>query len=420
MRIFGFDISRGARPAEQKASAVGASLVMTPGRAVWSNRDYASFSKEAYQQNVVANRCIASIAEAVASVPLTVCRGETELVTSPIGDLLAQPNPAQGYSEYVTAVVGYLLISGNSYQEAVTATGAQVQELYSLRPDRMKIVPGADGMPQAYEYCVNGSRVIFDAYGEPAAIKHTRLFNPLNDWYGLAPVEAGAYAIDIHNAAMEYTQAYLGNSARPSGALVTKEKSDLSDEAFERLKAQLEDQHQGPRNAGRPMLLEGGLAWQAMGGSPKDAMLTEVKNSAARDICLAFGVPPMLIGIPGDNTYSNYSEARLAFWEDTVIPTLGLIVGEWNEWLAEPQGMEIKPDLDAIPAIVEKRQRLWDMVEKSSVLTINEKREAMGYDTIEGGEAMPMDTDPLAGLGPDEFNALAYGLDLETKGGRNG
>ena len=94
----------------------------------------------------------------------------------------------------------------------------------------------------------------------------------------------------------------------------------LSDNQFERLKRELEDNYQGAVNAGRPLLLEGGLDWKAMSLSPKDMDFLDAKHNAAREIALCFGVPPMLLGIPGDNTYANYQEANRAFCRSTVLP----------------------------------------------------------------------------------------------------
>jgi HK97 family phage portal protein len=300
------------RAPEQKQSQTGAVLVMTPGQPVWTPRSYAKFADEAYSKNVVAYQSINRIADAVASVKWTAWRGETEFATHPLLDLLRNPNPQQSGPEYIRAKIGYFLIAGNGYEERVKA-GQNVRELYQLRPDRMKIVPSNTGTPQAYVYTVNQRSVRFDV--DPATmdsdVRHLRAFNPLNDWYGLSPVEAGAYGIDQHNEAMTWMQSLLQNSARPSGALVTKDGQELSDENFNRLKTQIEEQYSGAQNAGRPMLLEGGLDWKSMGLSPSDMAILETKYSAARDVSLAFGVPPQLIGIPGDNTYSNYQEARL-------------------------------------------------------------------------------------------------------------
>jgi phage portal protein BeeE len=90
---------------------------------------------------------------------------------------------------------GHLQVAGNAYLEAVTVAG-EVRELHVLRPDRMKVVPGKDGWPEAYEYCANGASVRFvqqSGDGVPP-ILHLRLFSPVDDHYGLSPLEAAAPA----------------------------------------------------------------------------------------------------------------------------------------------------------------------------------------------------------------------------------
>lgn len=373
---------------EEKASATGALMVMAPGQAAWSARDYKAFADEAYRKNVVAYQAVNRIADAVASVRWTLWRSESEITDHEVLKLLAKPNPGQSGAQYIQAKIGYLLLSGNGYEERVKVGGA-TRELYQLRPDRMKVLQGANGFPKGYTYEVGGRKVQWDmdARTMECDVRHIRMFNPLDDWYGLSPVEASAYAIDQHNEAMSWMQALLQNSARPSGAMVMKDGETLSDEAFNRLKSQIDEQYSGSRNAGRPMMLEGGLDWKPMGLSPTDMGIVDAKNAAARDIALGFGVPPQLLGIPGDNTYANYQEARLAFWEDTVIPLLDWIAQDWSDWLTGGELM-LKPDLDQVPAIVEKRQTLWDMADKATDLTINERRELKGYKPIQGGDVL--------------------------------
>ncbi|CAB4157458.1 COG4695 Phage-related protein [uncultured Caudovirales phage] len=400
-----------AKP-EVKESQAHSILVLNPGQPVWTPRDYKSFAEEAYVRNVIAYQAINKIAEAVSSVRWVAYRGETEVTQSPALDLINNPNPTQSGREFIEAKIGYLMISGNAYDERIMISG-QPREMYTHRPDRMKVVPGQNGTPKAYIYEVASSRVTWqvDDVGK-SDIRHMRLFNPLNDWYGQAPVEAAAYAIDQHNEAMKWVQALLQNSARPSGALVSKGDA-LTDEQYNRLKAQMEMQYQGGANAGRPMLLEGGLDWKEMGLSPTDMGVIDSKNSAARDISLAFGVPPQLLGIPGDNTYSNYSEARLSFWEDTIIPLVDRLAEEFTAFIGEPYGVEIRADMDQIPAIVDKRRTLWEMVNASTVLTINEKREAMGYDPIAGGDQVFIGMGQIglgdAALSTQDALAVGYG-----------
>lgn len=377
------------RRRETKESQAASLMVINPGQPAWSPRNYEAFAKEAYGKNVIAYQSINKIAEAIASVRFTVFRGQQELVAHPLLDLLANPNPLQSGTEYIRAKVGYLMIAGNGYEERVKV-GQEVRELYQLRPDRIKVVPAASGMPAGYVYSVGGRSVKWDVDQATldSDVRHIKLFNPLDDWYGMSPIEAGAYAIDQHNESMAWMQALLQNSARPSGALVVSNGNSLTDENFNRLKAQIEEKYSGSGNAGRPMLLEGGLDWKSMGLSPTDMGIIESKYSSARDVALAMGVPPQLLGIPGDNTYSNYAEARLAFWEDTVIPLLDFIVQDWNAWLAAPYGVQIRPDIDQIPAIADKRSRMWEMANASNDLTINERRAMKGYEPIEGGDVL--------------------------------
>ena len=418
-----FDRLFGRSAPEAKESATGRIMVMTPGQPVWSDRSYKAFSEEAYRRNVIAFRSIQAVADAVSSVPWTVWRGKAELEAHPLLDLIGKPNPRDSRSQYLHQKVGFLLLAGNSYEEHVQQ-GGQVREMYQLRPDRMKIIPGSNGFPQAYEYSVGQRKVRFDI--DPATlrgpVRHLKLFHPTDDWYGLSPIEAGAYAVDTHNEAGAWMQSLLQNSARPSGALVVKDDKTLQDDEFNRLKTQLDEQYSGSRNAGRPMLLEGGLDWREMGLSPADMTLIETKLSSARDVALALGVPPQLLGIPGDNTYSNYQEARLAFWEDTVMPLMGMIADDWNASLGEPAGVTLKPDFDQVPAIVEKKRKQWAMLDSTTSLTLNEKRAAMGYERVEGGDEImvSMSSMPLgmAQGGMDELTAedvkaLAYGLSVK-------
>jgi HK97 family phage portal protein len=128
------------------------------------------------------------------------------------------------------------------------------------------------------------------------------------------------------------------------------------------------------------LLLEGGLDWKAMGLSPKDMDFIEARNGAARDVALALGVPPMLIGIPGDNTYANYQEANRAFYRLTVLPLIARTAASFSAWLSEIYGeLRLEPDLDRIAGLSAEREALWARVGAAGFLTDDEKREAVGY-----------------------------------------
>lgn len=378
---------RRSAPEATKRSAVAPLVAFyEAGRPVWSSRDYAGLAREGYQRNPVAYRCVRLIAEAAASVPILLFAGRRELDEHPILTLLAQPNPSQTGQSLLESVFGHLMVSGNAYVERVAVEGI-VRELYALRPDRVAIVPGADGWACAYDYTVGGHAVRLhpDADGTPGVL-HLRFFNPLDDHYGFAPMEAAAAALDIHNAASGWNKALLDNAARPSGALVYSggDGGHLSPSQFERLKDELEANFQGAANAGRPLLLEGGLDWKPLSLSPKELDFIEAKASAAREIALAFGVPPMLLGIPGDATYANYQEANRAFWRQCVLPLASRTAKALVAWLASPEdgALRAELDLDRIEALSHEREALWRRLGEATFLTEDEKREAVGYGTV--------------------------------------
>jgi HK97 family phage portal protein len=327
------------------------------------------------------------VAEAAASVPWLLYERARELDDHPLLALLARPNPAQAGAALREAVYGHLLLAGNAFVEAVSIEG-EVRELYALRPDRMSVVPDASGWPAAFEYAANGRTVRFrqDGDGLPP-ILHIALFHPLDDYYGFPPLEAAQTSLDVHNAASAWNKALLDNAARPSGALVYKGENgqNLSEDQFERLREELRTNFSGAGNAGRPLLLEGGLSWQSMSLTPRDMDFFQAKNGAAREIALAFGVPPMLIGIPGDNTYANYREANLAFWRQTVLPLASRVAGALGAWLGAAYGSELRIacDADAIEALSVEREALWRRVNEADFLTPDEKREAVGYGRTE-------------------------------------
>ena len=373
---------------EQKASAAGRVIAWGgAGRVAWSPRDAVSLTRTGFAGNPVGFRAVKMIAEAAAALPLVLQDAEQRFAVHPVLDLVAAPNPAQGRAELFEALYGQLLLTGNAYVEAVGAGAGLPLELHVLRSDRMSVVPGADGWPVAYEYSVSGRKHRFQLGEGAPSICHIKSFHPQDDHYGLSPMQPAAQAVDVHNAASRWSKALLDNAARPSGAIVYKGadgQGALSTDQYDRLVSEMEAHHQGARNAGRPMLLEGGLDWKPMGFSPSDMEFQQTKEAAAREIALAFGVPPMLLGIPGDATYANYQEANRAFYRLTVLPLVSRVSAKVSTWLGTFTGaaLELAPDLDKVPALAAERDAQWARVAGADFLTAAEKRALLGLPAL--------------------------------------
>jgi len=369
---------------EAKASAAGPVVAwQTGGRVAWSPRDTASLTRTGFSGNPVGFRSVKLIAEAAAALPLVLQDDSQRYETHPVLRLMRRPNAAQGKAELLEALFGQLLLSGNAYVEAVQAEGGLPVELHVLRSDRMSVVPGADGWPKAYDYTAGGKTHRFPA----EAICHIKSFHPQDDHYGFSPLQAAAMAIDVHNSASRWSKSLLDNAARPSGALVWKGgdgQGVMAEEQFRRLSDEIEANYRGARNAGRPMVLEGGLDWKPMGFSPSDMEFQKTKEAAAREIALAFGVPPMLLGIQGDATYSNYQEANRAFYRLTVLPLVTRVAAALSDWLSGFTGEDLvlKPDLDQVPALAAERDAQWARVANADFLTDAEKRALLGLPAL--------------------------------------
>lgn len=375
--------SRGDRARLERKDAYGFVSLQTQGEARWSQRDYASLARAGFMGNPVAHRAVRMICEAVAAVPLLMFEGEAEFLDHPMLELLARPNPRQAGGTFFEALYGHLLISGNAYVELIEV-GPQARELHLLRPDRVTVLSDAGGWPTGLEHREgNKRRKVALGVNPGGGAVHLSLFHPLDDHYGFAPLEAALVALDTHAAAARWNKGLLDNSARPSGALVyaPKDGGNLSGEQFDRLKTELEEGYSGPARAGRPLLLEGGLDWKQMALTPKDMDFVEAKHSASRDIALAFGVPPMLLGIPGDSTYSNYQEANRAFYRLTVLPLIARTVRDLSAWLAPIYGDRVRLwfDADGVEGLAAERDALWARVSAAGFLTDDEKRLAVGY-----------------------------------------
>ena len=368
------------------AEAKAAPLLMTVhelGAPDWTRRSFPALAQEGFARNPVVHRCVRLISESANRVPLVAVDGGARLKEHPALALLAAPNPHQSGSELLEALYAFLQTAGNAYLSAAMADG-EVKGLYVLRPDRMQAVVGSDGYAEAYAYTAGGRTMTLRQDTRPlASVLHLALFHPLDDHYGLAPLEAAQQSLDIHNAASRWNKALLDNSARPSGALVySAGGGSLTPAQFERLKAELETAFQGAANAGRPMVLEGGLDWKAIGISPRDMDFIETKHAAAREIALAFGVPPMLLGIPGDNTYANLAEANRALWRHTIVPLVRRVADDLSFWLAPAFGgaVRLEPDFDGVEALAEDQAARWTRIGDAGFLSDAEKRRMLGVE----------------------------------------
>ncbi len=299
-----------------------------------------SLARNGYERNVIGFRAVRMVAEAAAAIPLVLAEGGERLGEHPLLRLLARPNPGQDGRSFLETVYGQLQLAGNAYVEGVARDArGWPRELHALRPDRIRVVPGPDGWPMAYEYVVGGAKHRWSMEGAEKPILHLKAFHPLDDHYGMSPLEAAASAVDIHNAAAAWAKALLDNAARPSGAIVFagKDGASMPEERTSGCCAR------SRRTMPAPAMRAGRCCWTAGSTGSRWAIARPTWSSWRR------GTPRrarsrwplacrrMLLGLPGDNTYSNYQEANRAFFRQTVLPLVRKTAAALAGWLA-PRG----------------------------------------------------------------------------------
>lgn len=388
---------RGESVIELKSSDALAAVVRTQvGIDQYPKRDYAKLLPKV-RTNPIVRRCFKLVAESVAAIAPVVKRAgqEDDRISEAVAQFFKRPNPNQDRFAFVRDAAGFDCLGGNVYIEGVTGFTSGFVQVYALRPERMTITPGANGWPAIYKYKPGTGAEKWwhvDVEHERKLLLHVKDFNPSDDHYGCGALEAADLPLNVYENAQAMANALLSNGAVMSGAFAYKPQVPagsappvLSEEQRGSILNALREFTAKGKKAGGMMLLPSSLEWLPIATNLVDLQAEEIRRSAARDIANAFGVPSLLLGLPGDNTYANFTEASRAFYRNTVIPAwmrLHTPLARWLGVLLGIDGLEFELDEDELWALSEDLAMRSGRIEGSGVLTIEEKREALGWDRV--------------------------------------
>jgi HK97 family phage portal protein len=400
--------------APQQKGLTDVQALLMRSTATWSARHFIAFATEGFRDNTTTRACVGAIQKASRECPVVLQAPDGTVIDKhPLLELLARPNPWQSYEEFLDELLAYRLISGEGDIWA-NAVGRKVSEMWVLRPDWLEPTY-ENGIPKVWTYTpADNTRTAMTV--EPENLLIWKEFNPLDRWRGLSPLWSCAFAIDTLNQYARANKALLDNDVRPSGVLWTE--TNLSDTSYARLKAQFEETYGGADNNGRPMLLEGGLRWQQQGLSPREMEFIAGKRAGEQDVCKVLGVPGQMIGLDGSQTFANYEQARAAFYEDTVVPTVNSAMAAITRWLGPryglKPGMTLTVDVEGVAALEPRRAERNRTIDLMQSLTVNEKRASMGYQDVEDGDTLLIGSNlvPLSMAGADSLvppNPIAAG-----------
>ena len=371
-------------PFKKKSNPVYKTILTTMfgDNPAWTKKNIANITKAGYENCCTVFACVNERAGSGAGVPWRlfkkpISRGakKVEIEAHPLLDLMNRPNSQEGGFAFRMKVMAFYLISGNSYLTRIGPKQGPPKEMYSIRPDRMKILTGNELMPiRGYQYTVGGQKRDFKF----EEILHLKSFSPLDDWYGLSPIAVAGKEIDILSMNRAWNMKLLENDCRPPGGLVVE--GALSEEQRGGLEKTLEEKMTGYKNAGKPLVLEGGVKWEPWAINPKDMDGINSDKMNSRKICSVFNIPPEIIGDSENKTYSNYKEARKALYIEAVLPDLDLLRDELNNWLTPAFGdnLHLSYDKNSIDAIREELSAVYERQGKAWWRTVNERRISTG------------------------------------------
>lgn len=346
---------------------------------------YNDIIKNGYASNPYVYAGVELIAKSVASIPVYLIDIEnknTVITNHPIINLLNKPNNSHTWSSFVKGIVSFYYLHGNVF--IMKTNKERAKEIYLLNPENVEVIlknePQIGSLPIShYIYTENGHRYEI----EPSLVLHIKAFNPGVYWenniYGLSPLKPASKSIILNNRAKDWNISLIENNARLSGALVSRER--LPQKTKEELQKMINEIYSSPENAGRPILLEGGLDWKEMSLNPVELDWSNALKISATEICLVLGIPEELLHQSSNSSYANQRMAIKSFYYNTVIPFMRLLLENLNYWLVMPFGQNLRLtfDIDNIPALSEDAVEVWDRVIRARLAGILSKNEARRF-----------------------------------------
>ena len=277
--------------------------------------------------------CVRVLAESVGMLPCSLYEqletGNRRAVRERLNRLLSvNPNNYMTPQEFWELLIACLCLRGNFYAYKVKALG-EVVELLPLEPS--SVTPKLNNKWEP-EYQVTFPDGRHDTLTQDD-IWHVRIFT-LDGLTGLSPIAYAKQAVGLGLATEEHGSRLFGNGAVTSGVLQTDQY--LKDDAWERLKTDFENRHQGLANAHKPMILEMGLKWQQISMTSEDAQFLETRKFQLEEICRIFRVPLHMIQNTDRATFNNIENLGIGFINYSLVPYLTRIEQRINAGLVKP------------------------------------------------------------------------------------
>ena len=366
MRIFGFNINI-KRELKSKSNLFGFNDVQY----MLFKDMYGDLGVEVYKKIWVASRCVMMIAENVSTLPYQVEDSKGTIIEDDrFNQFMQKPNILDSGKSILNQLVSFYLLNGNGYIYRVD--GVRYSDYWTLQSQGMDIIKGESFVEpiKGYKYSEDGQQRTFTTED----IIHIRSFNPNSRIEGIPRLTAASQETKFLTLTNAYQNALYKNQGTPSGGFKTDHI--LNEPEYNRLNKQIQRDYTGVMNAGKVMLLEKGLTYEKFSMSPTDLNLLKSEQVTQSAIATMYGVPVELLGdISSQKNYSNYKEARVSFYGDTIMP-FGVMLSDMltREFFLDTD-RKVTINLSQIPELKPTSEELG----KTNWISPNKKRALQGY-----------------------------------------
>lgn len=297
----------------------------------------------------------------------------------PLMKLLDRPNPSMDRNELMIEIGTNLGIYGEAFVFPLkTASG--VRKLFVISPQSVMAEETGDPLDPIKCWRVSrGTAGIMTL--EPQDLIHIKLHNPdPASVRGCSPIVSAKKSVEMQNAIRDWNIAMTKNGAK--GSVIIEVPRALTDAQFEGMTKQLQSYYGGTTNAGKGMILDDGKKATSLGMTSVEMDYVQGTAISAREVSIAYGIAPEVLGDSQNKTYANMSESYRQTVQTTVIPLLKLIYGALSAYLLPfyPDVSRMTYDIEQVNDLMGDQTEVYTALEQSSFLTINEKREKLGYE----------------------------------------
>lgn len=358
------------------------------GQPHYERATFENFVTHGLRKNELIFACIDADAVTAASVRFAVYgKDDEEMPDHPLRQLLSHPNPHMTEYEFLALTRMFLKLAGKAYFEKVRDGAGNLVALYPLRPDYVQIIPDRETWIKAYRYSVPGA---FEIDLMPDQVLAIRSIDPLDMYSSIVPVGVAARVGDVDNSTTDFIKLFFERGTMPPGILTSKQK--LTDADVGNIKRRWAERYGGFNKWFEPAVLDVDASYQRLGATFSEMQFEQLDRRNEARICAALRVPPIIIGAMlglESATYSNYEQARKAWWEDVLVPSYKRLSDAFTNQLAVDFGADVvvRADLSESPALRENEDAKWTRANAALAggwITVNEARQLVNLENLGG------------------------------------